>query len=243
MESIATVHELTYPDIGTTSYSKARYHYIIQIIYGETLAIDYCSRIAEFAPNEHARKFLLKQQEEENFHLELLTDYVSAHSRYSEEVSGYFSNVHVLMNQAIEEKDYVTAIFIQNFLVEGLVVTLLSEFEHHTDPELSALSRRILDDERKHMEFGLTEIKRILEEGLDGAMMTKIRRVHRTTFLNGALLAVSLLRESNKLGIPMPEFSRNVVDQHFERIQAAKFPLSFIDKAFLVAIKSALSFF
>lgn len=243
METTSAVHELTFPNIGTIPYSKARYHYLIQIIYGETLAIDYCSKIAEFAPNEQARAFLLKQQEEENLHLELLTEYVSSHSRYSGEVSGYFSKVHVLMNEAIEEKDYVTAIFIQNFLVEGLVVTLLSELEHHTDPELSALSRRILDDERKHMEFGLIEMKRILEEGVSEEMMDKLKRVHRTTFLNGALLAISLLRESNRLGIPMPEFSKNVVNHHLERVQIAHFPISFIDQVFFSTIRGALSFF
>lgn len=243
MEKTATLHELTFPEIGTVSYSKARYHYVIQIIYGETLAIDYCSRIAEFAPNEEARNFLLEQQEEENLHLELLTEYVTVHSRYPEEVSGYFSNVHMIMNDAIEQKDYVTAIFIQNFLVEGLVVTLLSEFEHHTDSELSALSRRILNDERKHLEFGLSEMKRILQKGLDKGTMRKIRSVHRTTFLNGVFLAISLLRESNRLGIPMPEFSRNVIDQHLSRVYAAKFPLSLVDKMFFFSVKFVLSFF
>jgi hypothetical protein len=67
-------YALTYPVTDSILYAKARHHYLTQIVYGEVLAKDYCKQMANFAPTEEAKEFLLKQQSEEEKHLEILTE-------------------------------------------------------------------------------------------------------------------------------------------------------------------------
>lgn len=224
------IHLLTFPDIDSKEYIAARYHYLLQIVFGETVAIDYCKRIATFAPNEEAKNFLLQQQLEEDIHLEILTDYITIHSRPQVAISPYLKKLDQIMAEKIMQRDYVESIFVQNFIVEGLNVSLLQELEHHGDGELSELCTRILNDEVRHMEFGVEELKRILENDKDKIIVKKLIRLQRKTLLYATLLATSIARESKKLGIPINEFAKETVNAHFERITQAQFPLPLLDK-------------
>jgi hypothetical protein len=61
---MSDLHELTYPNTQSEEYKNARYHYLLQVVFGEVSAIDYCKTIAEFAPTQEAKEFLLQQQKE-----------------------------------------------------------------------------------------------------------------------------------------------------------------------------------
>lgn len=226
-------HELTYPDIDSIEYYRTRYHYLLQIIFGETIAIDYCKTIATFAPTEHARTFLLKQQLEEETHLELLTEYVGTHPRPHVLISKSLRKLDAIMVDAIERKDYVACIFVQHFIVEGLNISLLQELEHHADGALSELSTRILIDERRHMEFGVEEIKRMLGEDKSPALRRKLIQLQRKTLYYAIGLAITLSKESRNLGIPIKEFFGNTIEGHTERISRVGLRLPFVDTVFL----------
>lgn len=223
-------HPLTYPDTDSESYFHARYHYLLQIIFGETIAIDYCKTMAQFAPSEDAKRFLLKQQEEESTHLDMLTEYVGAHPRPHALISPSLKKMDDLMRDAIERRDYVDSVFIQNFIVEGLNISLLRELAHHTDGNLSELASRILKDEISHMDFGVSEIKRILEEDKSEALRARLISLQRKTLWHATGLAFTLIREARALGIPIDEFAEKTVSEHFERIKEAKLPLPLLDK-------------
>ncbi len=234
-DTLATMqpHILTYPQTDSETYAKARYHYLLQIVYGETIAIDYCRIMSSFAPTIEARDFLLQQQKEEDTHLELLTDYVGSHSRTDALISSHLKKLDELMSQAIEKRDYVECVFIQNFIVEGLNVSLLRELEHHTDGILSEISTTILRDELQHMEFGVTEIQKILQEDTSGEMRKKLIRLQRKVLFHATLLAVDLTRESRDLGIPMSELAEKTLGDHLQRISRAGFALPFTERFLL----------
>lgn len=185
--------------------------------------------MASFAPNNKAQAFLLQQQKEEDLHLELLTNYVGEHPRPDVLISPHLKKLDTIMAQAIQKRDYVECIFIQNFIVEGLNISLLRELEHHTDGYLSELSGIILKDEIHHMEFGVTELQRILRENKDPLVVRKLLRLQRKTLFYATRLAITLAREAHHLGIPVREFSEKTVNEHFERIRQAEFPLPWSD--------------
>lgn len=223
-------HDLTFPNTESLEYSKARYHYLLQIIFGETIAIDYCKTMATFAPNQDASDYLLKQQKEEEKHLEMLTDYVGTHSRPEVLISPYLKKLDSIMSDAIRRRDYIDCVFIQNFIVEGLNISLLRELEYHTDTNLSELSSKILKDEIGHMVFGVEEIKRILSENSDTELVKKLIKLQRKVLFYSTGLAMTLAREAKDLGIPMDEFTTKVLSEHMARIKIVKFPISFFDK-------------
>jgi fatty aldehyde decarbonylase len=200
------------------------------VIFGETIAIDYCRIMATFAPYEDARSFLLQQQNEEDLHLELLTRYVGGHARPKVGISKPLRKLDAIMSDAITRRDYIDCIFIQNFIVEGLNISLLRELEHHADGELSELCTRILADEVGHMEFGVTELQRILREDTTGVITKRLVWLQRKTLWYATGLAMTLARESSDLGIPMHELSEKTVNDHFERITRAGFPLPPLDR-------------
>ena len=223
-------HALTFPDTESEKYHKTKYHYLLQIIFGETISIDYCRIMATFAPNKKASIFLLQQQAEEEDHLEMLTDYVEKHPRPQVPVSSYLKKIDEIMSDAIKRRDYTDCVLIQNFIVEGLNISLLKELEHHTDGVLSELSTKILRDEITHMEFGVQEMKRIFSENASPFLIKKCIRLQRRILFYSTGLAMTLAREAKYLGIPMNEFASNVLSDHYTRISRANFPLPFIDR-------------
>ncbi len=192
--------------------------------------------MATFAPNEEARTFLLQQQKEEDEHLDLLTSYVTRHPRPEVLISSDLKKIDEIMSKAIEKKDYVECVFIQNFIIEGLNITLLRELEHHADGILSELSTKILRDEVRHMEFGITEIERILKEDTSQKLRKKLIWLQRKTLFYSTNLAMTLAGEAKDLGIPMYEFSEKAVGEHFKRIERSGFPLPWIDRIAFNAI-------
>jgi rubrerythrin len=237
-------YALTYPITNSIVYAKARHHYLTQIVYGEVLAKDFCKEMALFAPNDEAKSFLLNQQNEETKHLEMLTDYVTTHTRPIASISKYIKKMHVMMDKAILEKDYITCVFGQNFIVESLNVSFLNEIAHHADGELSELCGEILKEELGHEEFGINEMKRILKQ--DTEVRKKLISLYRITFLYSSLLAASLSFESKDLGIPMDEFARNVIIHQKERLQEIGLKLGVLDGlafSFILRVLLVTSFF
>ena len=234
------IHTLTFPDTESEAYYKARYHYLLQILFGETIAIDYCRTMATFAPNKESSAFLLQQQKEEELHLDMLTEYVGMHPRPHALISPSLRKLDDIMKDAIARRDYIDCVFIQNFIVEGLNISLLRELEHHADGVLSELSTKILRDEMGHMKFGISELKRILSENSSPLLLRKLIKLQRKTLFYSIGLATTLAREAKDLGIPMNEFVRKAVSEHHERILLSGLSLPFIDKVFF---KSAVILF
>lgn len=146
------------------------------------------------------------------------------------------------MADAIIRNDYIESIFIQNFIVEGLNISLLQELTHHTDSTLSELSGKILADEYGHRDFGVEEIKRILEEEKENKMLRKkLIRVQRNVLFYGTWLALTLAKEAKYLGIPASEFGKKAVEEHYERVLYVKLPLPLIDRGLFLLVRFIFS--
>jgi hypothetical protein len=230
MESEINVHALSFADTTSKEYSKARYHYLYQILFAETIAVDFCRTIATFAPTKQAADFLLQQQIEEDEHLEMLTQYIENHPRPEVHVSFFLKKIDLIIQDAIARRDYIDCIFIQNFIIEGLNVSLLKELAHHTDGELSEVISIILQDEVKHVSFGVQEIKRILKENKSKQLYTKLRSTQRKALMYGIGFAINFIQDTKHIGIPMSEYTRNTMKEHYKRIIDAGFPLSVVDR-------------
>ena len=152
---------------------------------------------------------------------------MTIHTRPVVSISRYIKKMHYMMDKAISEKDYVTCVFGQNFIVEALNVSFLNEIAHHADGELSELCQKILKEELAHEEFGITEMKRILR---DEEVNSKLLALYRKTFFYASLLALSLSFESKDLGIPMDEFARNTIIHQKERLKDIGLTLAFMDE-------------
>src|SRR5689334_5733137 len=120
-------------DWESESYKRARFHYLLQIIYGESLAINYCREMSEFAPTVQARDFLLQQQREEDTHLELLTETVSHMARPPVSISKHLQKMHQIMSDALARHDWATCILGQNFMIEGFSITLCEQQGEYGD--------------------------------------------------------------------------------------------------------------
>ena len=186
--------------------------------------------MSSFAPTTDARDFLLQQQKEEDSHLELLTDYVRTHMRTDAPVSLYLKKLDRIMLEAIEKEDYIASVFIQNFIVEGLNISLLRELEHHADGTLSELCTTILREELGHMEFGVNEIKRILKETTNPKLERNLLRLQRKVLFYSIGLSIDLAREAKDLSIPVGEFAEKTVSEHALRIKEVNLPLPLIDR-------------
>lgn len=240
---VENIHQLTYPDLEGAPYAKARYHYLFQIIFAESVAVDFCRTIAEFAPTKEAISFLLQQQKEEDMHLELLTEYVSSHAQPLVSVSPYLKKIDTMLQDSIARKEYVDSIFVQNFIIEGVNVSLLRELEHHADGALSQLITRILVDEVRHVEFGVSEIQRILKEDQSKDIRRKLLKTQRKALFFAIGFALNLMRDTKRVGIPMGEFMKKTVQEHRDRIERAGLPLPIFDNIFFGMTKIALSLF
>jgi uncharacterized membrane protein YheB (UPF0754 family) len=221
-------------------YKKARYHYLLQVIFGETLAINYCNVIAGFAPNEQAKNFLLKQQADEDRHLEALTDYMNIPIRPDVKISKHMADVHKVMEKVLEEKDYAGSILIQNFIAEGLVIILLQEMSRHGDDSLKKLCNSINNDEKSHVDFGVSELKRILSENRNKKLNKRLATLQRKVLFHGVLLFADLAREAKYLGIKWNDLADKVLEDHYQRIREANFHIPFYDRLIL---KVAIWFF
>lgn len=219
-------------------YKQARFHYLLQVIFGESLAINYCKTIAEFAPNEDSKTFLLKQQEEEETHLYLLSEYAAKIDRPKSEISKHMRGLHNVIDKALIEKDYASSIFIQNFVVEGLVITMTKELYEHGDEDLKRISAVILHDEVRHVEFGVKEIKRELET--NKCNLNKLINIQRKALFQAVLLFADLAIDVKHLGIKWDKMAEDTVKEHLKRIEDAGMHIPLFDKLFL---KTAILFF
>lgn len=214
-------------------YKRARFHYLLQILYGESLAIDNSSMMSAFAPTKQAKEFLLQQQKDEDAHLELLTDVVSKMKRPKEHISSQMRKLHKLMEFWLKEKDWAACILIQNFIVEGMAITLCQQQGKYGDDTIHMVFSAILKDERRHVAFGVEELKKVLETDRDGLIQKRLTRIQRKALYYAIMLFKDLAPDAGELGMEWDDLAEKVIKDHMERINEANFHLPFLDRIFL----------
>jgi 1,2-phenylacetyl-CoA epoxidase catalytic subunit len=227
-------------DFDSENYKKARFHYLLQILFGESLAIDYSKTIAEFAPTPEARAFLLKQQADEERHLEMLTDYVETIDRPKVKISKHMRGLHRIVEKILKEKDYAGAVMMQNFIVEGLVIVLLKEMQKHGDETLKKICADITHDEISHVAFGVSQMRELLAKEKDNKLQNRLSNIQRRALIRSVLFFTNLAGEAKDLNIEWDRLAKETVEEHLLRIKNSGFKLTFYDSW---ALKFSLWFY
>ena len=227
-------------DWESYAYKRARFHYVLQIIYGEALAIDYCTVMSSFAPTEEAKQFLLQQKKEEDAHLELLTDVVSKMDRPHERISPATKKLHKIMKKVLKEKDWPGSILVQNFIVEGLALSLCEQQGAYGDDTIHAVFSTIITDEVRHVAFGVDELKKVLESQTDRRVYRNLIWIQRKSLFYAIMIFKDLARDANKIGVGWDNLAYKVLHDHMDRITQAGFRLPLFDRVFLTC---AIMFF
>jgi 1,2-phenylacetyl-CoA epoxidase catalytic subunit len=239
---MSDLHELTYPNTQSEEYKNARYHYLLQVVFGEVSAIDYCKTIAEFAPTQEAKEFLLQQQKEEEKHLDMLTSYLVERKGADTSLVYLVKRLDDIIREHITNKDYVQSIFLQHFFVEGLNVSLLKELEHHADGELSELVREILNDEVRHVEFGVRELRRILEEDTSNIIRKELAKSQRKITYTAILLFFKTALDLKRMSLPLPEALAKTIREYKMNLSRIGLPLPLLDRLVLKSLVILFSF-
>jgi 1,2-phenylacetyl-CoA epoxidase catalytic subunit len=227
-------------DWESEAYKRARFHYLLQIIYGESLAENYCQTMSTFAPTADARDFLLQQQREEDAHLELLTDMVSHMVQPNVPISKHARKLHDRMERALIEQDWATCLMIQNFIIEGFSITLCGQQGKYGDGEIHRVFERIVRDEKNHVAFGVRELKKLIDADTDGALQKKLAGIQRRILFRSILFFKDIAPDADDLGIAWDDLGERMMREHLERIAQVGLRLPFLDRLFL---QTALTFF
>lgn len=227
-------------DWESSEYQRARFHYLLQILYGESLAVDYCLVMSAFAPTKEASAFLIQQKKEEDAHLELLTDVVSKMARPHEHISSHMTGLHRLMEPALEQKNWPVCILVQNFIVEGLAITLCQQQGKYADDTLHRVFTAIIKDEVRHVAFGVQELKKVLEKDTDGSVRRELVWIQRKALYHAIMLFKDLASDADEIGMEWDDLAEKVVRDHIDRIKQAGFHLPFFDR---MSLKGAVAFF
>lgn len=137
-------------------------------VVGETAALEASSGLIRIAPNRHSRIFLATQVADEARHVEVMQHRlrelgVSDPEKETEKRAGRsIRKFRTKLLELVESREWDSAIFAQNVVLEAMESAVFSEHARVADPVTRDMLERILRDERRHIGFGENEIARRL---------------------------------------------------------------------------------
>ncbi len=139
---------------------------------GEERGVGLLKALKTFAPNEETVREIDLQITDELKHDYLFAGRLRDLDIDCEGLKGSLNSIYDLAQKCVDEKDWVASIAIQTVIEELAMAT----FNHHL-PELDEDSQRILrlviQDEGRHLEFGMRELSRVIEGNEE-----KVRAIH-----------------------------------------------------------------
>jgi 1,2-phenylacetyl-CoA epoxidase catalytic subunit len=139
---------------------------------GEEKGVGLLRALKTFAPSEDVAREIDLQITDELKHDYLFAGRLRDLDIDCEGLKGSLNSVYDLAQECVDKKDWVSAITIQTVIEELAMAT----FNHHL-PELDEDSQRILrlviQDEGRHLEFGLRELQKVAAGNEE-----KIRAIH-----------------------------------------------------------------
>ena len=108
------------------------------------------------------------------------------------------------------------------------------------DEKIHQVFERIVKDEVRHVEFGIQELKKIIDADTNGTVQKKLIRIQRKTLFHAVLLFKDLAPDADDIGIKWDDLAEKVLREHMERIKRAGLRLPLMDRLFL---KIAIAFF
>ena len=137
---------------------------------GETAALEASSGLIAIAPNRNTKVFLSTQVVDEGRHLEVLLHRMrdlgvaDPEAEVERRASPGLLTFKKRLLELVEEKEWDTAIFAQNVILECLEFVTFRRHAETADPITAEVLEGIVKDERRHMGFGENELGRRLTE-------------------------------------------------------------------------------
>ena len=189
---------------------------------GELIALECSAFLCAHAPDENARTFLATQVADEARHVEVFskrlqrmgfTDLEATMKKY---VGKKMYEFHDHMRERVcESRDFVGGVVGQNLALEGLA---LGFFEFYSvllrdlDPGTSQILDTVLQDERRHVGFGLVQLREMMDREPEKTAM-----VHESlAFLSQKMMAIFEENAQNmkELGVDAQEAMERVKKYH-----------------------------
>ena len=189
---------------------------------GEKIALECSAFLCAHAPDEHARAFLATQVADEARHVEVFskrlyrmgfTDLDATMKKY---VGERMYDFHEHMRQRVcESRDFVGGVIGQNLALEGLA---LGFFEFYAgllkdiDPGTARILETVLQDERRHVGFGMVSLSGYMEQEPDKAQYVK----KTLTILSDEMMGIFDENANNmkQLGVDASEAMERVKRYH-----------------------------
>jgi hypothetical protein len=159
------------------SMPSALYHSVVsttcQSLAGERIALACSANLCAQAPDRRAQTYLATQVADEARHVEVFTYRLGMLTqRSADEAISRYANPRMeafgqkLMRKVVEQKDFAAGVVGQNLALEGLalgVFDFTAEFYRELDPGYSQILEGVIADERRHVGFGVTRVKEVLD--------------------------------------------------------------------------------
>lgn len=160
---------------------------------GETAALEASSGLIAIAPNRMTKVFLSTQVVDEGRHLEVLLKRMrdlgveDPEAEVERRASSGLLTFKKRLLELVDEKDWDTAIFAQNVILESLEFVTFRRHAENADPITSEVLGGIVKDERRHMGFGENELGRRLAAAPERRDRIRERRQELDQLVLGAL--------------------------------------------------------
>lgn len=153
----------------------------------EDRGIDLLKQLRTFAPSEEIGKEIDQQIIDETKHERLFSERLDHLEIDCQGLNNSLEDIYDLAQKCVDEKDWVKSIAIQT-VIEELAMATFTEHVEELDEDSQTVLREIIQDEARHLEFGLRELDKVREgneEKIEG-IHKQVLEIFQTAFVNGS---------------------------------------------------------
>lgn len=132
-------------------------HVLCQYQQGEDRGVDLLRQLYSFAPNQDVAEEINLQIEDEIKHARLFAERLQDLDIDCEGLKKSLVSLYDLAQQCVDKKDWVESITVQT-VIEELAMATFTEHLAEQDEGTQIVMREIIEDESRHLAFGLREM-------------------------------------------------------------------------------------
>lgn len=150
-------------------------HVLCQYQQGEDRGVDLLKQLHAFAPNAEVAEEINLQIEDEIKHARLFAERLQHLDIDCEGLKKSLESLYDLAQQCVDRKDWVESITVQT-VIEELAMATFTEHLNEQDEDTQVVMREIIEDESRHLAFGLREMAKF-KEGSEARINTLHQQV------------------------------------------------------------------
>ena len=141
----------------------------MQLLRGETAALEGAGGLIRIAPNRPSKVFLSTQTVDEGRHLEVIIHRMlelgveDPEREIARRANGKLLRFRERLLDLVGSGDWVAALFAQNVILEAMEFAVFQRHAREADDRTREMLEAIVKDERRHIGFGENELGRTLK--------------------------------------------------------------------------------